>query len=123
MPCKALIYTGKMLLAPRRLERNLHPGGYRHGLHRAPCGRRHPTRAEGIPLVVKIALTGAGSLEFTRKLLHDILTVPELRDTHFAFHDISAENLEKVTRRCRQDIEANGLPATISATTDRREAF
>lgn len=73
--------------------------------------------------MVKIALTGAGSLEFTRKLLRDILAVPELRDTHFAFHDISAENLEKVTRRCRQDIEANGLPAIITATTDRREAF
>jgi alpha-galactosidase len=73
--------------------------------------------------MVKIAITGAGSLEFTRRLLHDILIVPELQDTHFAFHDISAENLEMVTRRCRLDVDANGLPATIAATTDRREAF
>jgi alpha-galactosidase len=70
-----------------------------------------------------IAFTGAGSIGFTRTLVHDILAVPELRDTHFRFHDISPSNLEMVTQLCRRDIEANNLPASISATLDRRDAF
>jgi alpha-galactosidase len=70
-----------------------------------------------------IAFTGAGSIGFTRTLVHDILAVPELRDTHFTFHDISPSNLEMVTQLCRRDIEANDLPASISATLDRRDAF
>jgi alpha-galactosidase len=73
--------------------------------------------------MVKIAITGAGSLEFTSKLVYDVLTVPELQDTHFAFHDVSAENLDAIARLCRRDIRANGFPATVTATTDRREAF
>ena len=57
-----------------------------------------------------IAFTGAGSIGFTRRLMHDILAVPELRDTHFTFHDISPHNLDMVTQLCRRDIEANKLP-------------
>ena len=34
---------------------------------------------------IKIAMIGAGSIGFTRKLMHDILAVPELAGTHFAF--------------------------------------
>jgi alpha-galactosidase len=72
---------------------------------------------------IKIAFTGAGSIGFTRTLMHDILAVPELRDSEFAFHDISAVNLDMVTQLCRRDIVANGLPATITPTLERREAF
>lgn len=72
---------------------------------------------------IKIAMTGAGSIGFTRRLLRDLLSVPELADTRFAFHDINAHNLDMVTRLCRRDIEGNGLPATIEATTDRRAAL
>ena len=74
-------------------------------------------------MAIKIAMIGAGSIGFTRRLMHDVLTVPELADTTFAFMDISAQNLEMVTQLCRRDIKANGLPATIVATTDRREAI
>jgi len=38
---------------------------------------------------VKIAMIGAGSIGFTRRLLRDILAVPELADTRFAFTDVS----------------------------------
>jgi alpha-galactosidase len=68
-------------------------------------------------------MIGAGSIGFTRKLMHDILAVPELADTHFAFMDISQRNLEMVTQLAQRDIDANELPATITATTDRREAI
>jgi alpha-galactosidase len=72
---------------------------------------------------LKIAMIGAGSIGFTRKLMHDILAVPELNDTHFAFMDISQNNLDMVSQLAKRDIEFNKLPATISATTDRRAAI
>lgn len=72
---------------------------------------------------IKIAMIGAGSIGFTRKLMHDILAVPELADTHFTFMDISERNLEMVAQLAERDIQANELPATISTTTDQREAI
>lgn len=72
---------------------------------------------------IKIAMIGAGSIGFTRRLMRDILAVPELQDTTFAFTDISERNLDMVTRLCRRDIEANRLPARIISTTDRRAAI
>ncbi len=38
---------------------------------------------------LKIAMIGAGSLVFTRRLLLDLVVVPELSETHFAFMDIN----------------------------------
>ncbi|GIV75726.1 MAG: alpha-glucosidase/alpha-galactosidase [Litorilinea sp.] len=72
---------------------------------------------------MKIAMIGAGSIGFTRKLMYDILAVPEFADTHFALMDISQRNLDMVTQLVKRDIAANGLPATITATTNRREAI
>jgi alpha-galactosidase len=71
----------------------------------------------------KLAIIGAGSLVFTRNLFTDILSVPEFRDIEIAFTDINPDNLEKVTRLCQRDLEANGIATKIKATTDRREAF
>ncbi|MCY4095414.1 MAG: alpha-galactosidase [Gammaproteobacteria bacterium] len=72
---------------------------------------------------LKIAIVGAGSIGFTRRLLRDFLVVPEFRDTEFRFQDISATNLDMVVRLCRRDIEANALPARIVATEDREVAL
>ena len=74
-------------------------------------------------MALKIAMIGAGSVGFTRRLMTDLLTVPEFADTHFALMDISARNLSMVAQLCERDIQANGLPATISSTLDRREAI
>lgn len=68
-------------------------------------------------------MIGAGSATFTRRLVRDILAVPELQDTVFAFTDISDENLEMAAMLCRRDIETNGLPASIVSTPDRAEAL
>jgi alpha-galactosidase len=72
---------------------------------------------------IKIAMVGAGSIGFTRRLMQDVLSVPELVDTHFALTDISEQNLDMVAQLCKRDISENKLPATVSATTDRRAAF
>ena len=72
---------------------------------------------------IKIAVIGAGSIGFTRKLMRDILAVPELVDTEFAFMDISERNLSMVTQLCEREITANNLPAKITATTSQREAI
>ena len=72
---------------------------------------------------IKIAMIGAGSTGFTRRLMGDILAVPELQDTTFAFMDISERNLSMITQLAERDIKANHLPATIISTTNQREAI
>lgn len=72
---------------------------------------------------LRIAFIGAGSLGFTRRLMHDLLAVPEFADTTFALTDISARNLDMVARLCARDIAANNLPARVEATTERRRAL
>jgi alpha-galactosidase len=43
----------------------------------------------------KIAFVGAGSAVFTRNLVGDVLSLPELRDSaEFALMDIDADRLE-----------------------------
>jgi alpha-galactosidase len=60
----------------------------------------------------KIAFVGAGSAVFTRNLVGDILSLPELRDdTEFALMDIDAERLRTAEI------------ARVEATTDRRSAL
>lgn len=72
---------------------------------------------------IKVAMIGAGSIGFTRRLMQDILTVPELSDTEFAFTDINKRNLDMVTELARRDIKANKVPAKLTSTTDRRRAL
>lgn len=74
-------------------------------------------------MAIKIAMIGAGSIGFTRRLMRDILAVPELADTEFAFTDISESNLNMVTQLCQRDVQASGLPAKVTATLDRRAAI
>ena len=71
----------------------------------------------------KIACVGAGSLGFTRTLMHDLLAVPEFQDITISLTDISAHNLSMITRILERDVKANKLAAKIESTTDRRKAF
>jgi alpha-galactosidase len=72
---------------------------------------------------IKIAMVGAGSIGFTRRLMRDIISVPELADTTFAFTDLSERNLSMVTQLCQRDIDGAALPAQLQSTTDRRAAI
>ena len=71
----------------------------------------------------KVAFIGVGSLVFARTLFTDIMSVPEFHDIEVAFTDINEDNLEKTRALCQRDLDANGIPVKIFATTDRREAF
>lgn len=74
-------------------------------------------------MAIKVAFIGAGSVGFTRRLIRDILSVEELKETHFALHDISKPNLERVEQLIRKDIRSNDLPARVTATLDRKQAL
>ena len=72
---------------------------------------------------LKITLIGAGSTVFTRNLLGDILSYPELARCEIALHDIDEHRLrlsEKVAQRMAAGV---GASPTITATTDRRRAL
>lgn len=71
----------------------------------------------------KLVFVGAGGIEFTRRLLTDILSVPALRNFDVTFMDIDEKNLDMVTQLCQRDIDHNGLPVKIQATTDRLVAL
>jgi len=72
---------------------------------------------------LKVAVIGAGSLGFTRRLMMDILAVPEFRETEFRFMDIDADRNVKVGEICRKMIADSRLPAKLTMTTDRRRAL
>ncbi len=71
----------------------------------------------------KITIIGAGSVGFTKKLVSDILKVPEFTGIEIALTDVSQHNLEMIEQIIRRIVEVNGLPTKITATTDRRAAL
>ncbi len=71
----------------------------------------------------KITIIGAGSVGFTKKLIMDLLKVPEFEDVEFALTDINSRNLDMIAEIIRRIVEVNGLKTRISATTDRRRAL
>jgi alpha-galactosidase len=74
-------------------------------------------------MALKIAFIGAGSIGFTRRLVHDLMAVPELRHAQIALTDISKRNLDMVYRLVKRDLEANEVKTALTATTDRRAAL
>ncbi len=72
---------------------------------------------------MKIAIIGAGSLVFARKLFTDIMSVKEFHSAEIAFTDRNNDNLQKIAGLCQRDLDFNGVSIKINATLDRREAF
>jgi alpha-galactosidase len=73
--------------------------------------------------MTRIAFVGAGSVEFTKNLLGDLLTFPELAGATIALHDIDQERLDSAEAMARWTASALGAPATIEAHLDRRAAL
>jgi alpha-galactosidase len=71
----------------------------------------------------RIAFIGAGSVEFTKNLLGDILTFPELADAEIALHDIDDERLEAAEAIARWTNGAVGASARISSHRERLAAL
>ncbi|GAA1626235.1 alpha-glucosidase/alpha-galactosidase [Georgenia ruanii] len=73
--------------------------------------------------MVTIAFLGAGSVVFTRQLVADLLSFPELADAHLALHDIDAERLAVAEGTARRLDAQLGGRLTVTATLDRRAAL
>jgi len=73
--------------------------------------------------VTRIVLVGAGSVEFTRNLLGDFLSYPELRDAEIVLHDIDPDRLATAERMAGWTAAAVGAHPRIETFLDRRAAL
>ncbi|NLG50285.1 MAG: alpha-glucosidase/alpha-galactosidase, partial [Chloroflexi bacterium] len=73
--------------------------------------------------MAKVAIIGAGSIVFCKTLMLDIMATPGLEGTEFALMAPSTRRTSQVEAFANRVIAANGLPAKVSVTTDRREAL
>lgn len=73
--------------------------------------------------MTRIVLVGAGSVEFTRNLLGDLLSYPELHDATIVLHDIDADRLRTAERMAAWTAGTLGASPRIEAHLDRREAL
>ncbi len=72
---------------------------------------------------MKIALIGAGSFGFTRKVVTDILSFPALAGATLALMDLNEERLALIRQAVDKIVAAGGYPARVEATTDRGRAL
>lgn len=72
---------------------------------------------------MKIVLIGAGSAQFGYGTLGDIFCSKVLSGSEIVLLDINAKALEQVLATAQSFIQEQKLSFTVSATTDRREAF
>jgi len=73
--------------------------------------------------MTRIVLVGAGSVEFTRNLLGDFLSYPELHGATIVLHDIDDGRLATARRMAEWTAQAMGATPTIEAHLDRRAAL
>ena len=71
----------------------------------------------------KITFIGAGSTVFAKNLLGDILSFPELANSHITLFDIDAERLKTSEVVANKVANVLGAKPTIEATNDRRKAL
>ncbi len=71
----------------------------------------------------KITMIGAGSTVFAKNLLGDILSFPELAESHIALMDIDPLRLKTSEIVARKIAHAVGASPRITATMNRREAL
>lgn len=71
----------------------------------------------------KITFIGAGSFEFTRSLVRDILSFPSLEASEITLMDIDEDRLDLAHRAVNRIVHAGQYPATVTATTNRVAAL
>jgi len=73
--------------------------------------------------LAKIVIIGAGSQVFSRNLITDFLSYPELRNSTIALMDIDKERLDLITAFAKKLVTQHGFETKVESTTDRREAL
>jgi alpha-galactosidase len=73
--------------------------------------------------VTTVCFVGAGSAEFTRQLLRDLLGYPDLGPLELVMHDIDPRRLDLAEAIARMAVSRHGSPATVRAEADRRAAL
>jgi alpha-galactosidase len=73
--------------------------------------------------MTRIVFVGAGSVEFTRNLLGDFLSYPELRDAEIVLHDIDPDRLKTAQRMATWTAGALGASPKIETHLERRKAL
>ena len=73
--------------------------------------------------MAKIAIIGAGSLVFCKTLMNDFLATPALAGSEYSLMALSHTRLDKMHAFVDRMIKDNGIDATVTKTTDRREAL
>ncbi|SVE14664.1 uncharacterized protein METZ01_LOCUS467518, partial [marine metagenome] len=73
--------------------------------------------------MAKISLIGAGSVVFARRLLQDIVCVPELSDATVSLMDTDPERLVLMSKFANKLVRDTGTNIKVETTSDRREAL
>src|SRR5262245_8995602 len=73
--------------------------------------------------MTRIVLVGAGSVEFTRNLLGDILSYPALADATIVLHDIDADRRATAEKMAAWTAGALGAHPRIESHLERRDAL
>ncbi len=73
--------------------------------------------------MAKIVIIGAGSHVFTRNLVTDFLSYPELRESTISLMDIDEKRLGLVTAFTKKLVDQQGFDTKVGSTTDRRTAL
>jgi alpha-galactosidase len=71
----------------------------------------------------KIVIIGAGSRNFAKNIITDVVLYPELEDSTIALMDIDKERLDLTAAFARTLIKQHKLKTKIESTTNRREAL
>ncbi|HEY2298037.1 MAG TPA: alpha-galactosidase [Jatrophihabitans sp.] len=73
--------------------------------------------------MVTVCFVGAGSAEFTRQLVRDLLAYPDLGELSLVMHDIDPRRLELAVGLTRIAIDRHGSSASVRGELDRRAAL
>lgn len=72
---------------------------------------------------MKIVMIGAGSVTFSKKLLHDLTRFSEAKNAVISLVDVDQGRLKVAEKMARMFVEKSGFDITIEATLDRRKAL
>ena len=73
--------------------------------------------------MAKVAMIGAGSLVFCKTLMNDMLATPALSGSEYCLMALTHKRLDKMQAFVKRMVEDNGVKATVTSTTDLRQAL